>query len=356
MAWLEIHQSLPMHHKTIQCATLLEIPVPQVVGHLVSLWLWALDNTNDGTVKAIDRRLADATIARASQWAGDPDCFVDALVAVGFLDRDDDALKIHDWYEYAGKLLEQRKYVAQQKRRHRELYNNKALVQAIRDRDKDQCRYCGRLVNWQDRKGADGATYDYVDPEGPTSLENIVVACRACSAGKNQRTPEEAGYTLTPPAKYLQISSQNLVKIQPVSTHTVPNSTVQNSTKKKKDKTLVVESNDSTPGVPVKEIVKAFNETFKGTGIPQVRELTKVRRQHIKREWQKQRDGLSTLEDFKKFFAYLRDTCRIHTLRTVNGHQWFSLDWLFKFENNFAKALEGNYAPGRKVITDETDK
>jgi len=67
---------------------------------------------------------------------------------------------------------------------------------AVRERDGDNCRYCGIIANWNDRKGPTGATYDHVDPTGPASLDNIVVACRACNSKKGFKTPTMAGLVL----------------------------------------------------------------------------------------------------------------------------------------------------------------
>ncbi|NPV80817.1 MAG: hypothetical protein HPY52_11160 [Firmicutes bacterium] len=230
MAWIELHQSVWTHRKTLRLAAELEIPSIYAVGHMAQFWCWAIDNVPNGCLINIPPRV----IAIAAGWPGDPDTFCRAALAAGFFDDDGQGnLSIHDWYDYAGRLLEQREHAASQKKRHRELYANKPLTQAIRERDQNRCRYCGRLVDWKDRKSPAGATYDYIDPNGPTTIENVVVACRACNAGKGRRTPEAAGYRLLPaPTKYLQISSQNQVKIKPESTPTVPNrtSTVPNST------------------------------------------------------------------------------------------------------------------------------
>lgn len=76
------------------------------------------------------------------------------------------------------------------------LFKDKELVAAIRLRDKDSCRYCGHKVNWKDRKGARGGTYDHVIPRGDNSLENVVVSCRECNMVKGARTPEQAGMEL----------------------------------------------------------------------------------------------------------------------------------------------------------------
>ena len=80
----------------------------------------------------------------------------------------------------------------------RELYSDASLLDEVRRRDCDSCRYCGREVSWKDRRGPRGATYDHVVPRGPNTVDNIVVACRACNSAKSGRTPEQAGMLLRP--------------------------------------------------------------------------------------------------------------------------------------------------------------
>lgn len=83
-------------------------------------------------------------------------------------------------------------------RRKNALSKDRALCEQVVERDKGRCRYCGVRVNWSDRRGKAGGTYDHVDPDGPNSLENVVVACRRCNGRKKDRTPDEAGMTLLP--------------------------------------------------------------------------------------------------------------------------------------------------------------
>ena len=72
------------------------------------------------------------------------------------------------------------------------------IARQVRERDGDTCRYCNKPVNWQDRKGRSGATYDHVDPSGQNSLENLVVTCRECNSKKSFRTPDQAQMYLIP--------------------------------------------------------------------------------------------------------------------------------------------------------------
>lgn len=104
MAWIESHQEVGRHPKTKKLARLLGISLPTAVGYLHYLWWWALDFAQDGT---LDRYETD-DIADAMQWDGDADELVTALVKSGYIDNTEDGLVLHDWGEYAGKLLERR--------------------------------------------------------------------------------------------------------------------------------------------------------------------------------------------------------------------------------------------------------
>lgn len=52
MAWIAVYQSLPSHRKTLRLQALLGMRRPQLLGHLVLLWLWAVDNAQDGAAGA----------------------------------------------------------------------------------------------------------------------------------------------------------------------------------------------------------------------------------------------------------------------------------------------------------------
>lgn len=116
MAWIESHQSLAKHRKTLRAAGRLQVDRATLIGHLHLLWWWGLDNAG------IDGELGDVTayeIALAAEWPGDPEAFVEALVDAGFIDRDESGLRLHDWYDYAGKLNERRERERQRSRQRR---------------------------------------------------------------------------------------------------------------------------------------------------------------------------------------------------------------------------------------------
>lgn len=120
MAWIELHVNLPAHKKTKRLVRLLGLSVPQdiprAVGHLCILWLWAIENATDGTLKGFDAE----DIADAAGWNDDPQVFLDAMIDSGFLDVEGDSYHIHDWMDYAGRYLDYKKRIDTKNQKNRE--------------------------------------------------------------------------------------------------------------------------------------------------------------------------------------------------------------------------------------------
>lgn len=112
MAWIESHDTLKDHPKTRRLRRLLGINLAQAIGHLHLLWWWAATYAQDGDLSHYDA----IDIAEAADWDGDPEQFLSALIEAGFVDQDDDGTRLHDWYDYAGKLIELRARDAARKR------------------------------------------------------------------------------------------------------------------------------------------------------------------------------------------------------------------------------------------------
>lgn len=116
VAWIALHQAVWTHRKTYALAERLGLSETYAGAHIIRLWTWALDNaTDDGGIGTSAR-----VIAKAADWTGSAEEFLSALVACGWLDQVGDALAIHDWDEYAGKLVDRRRQDAERKRRSRE--------------------------------------------------------------------------------------------------------------------------------------------------------------------------------------------------------------------------------------------
>jgi len=103
-AWIESHQALRHHPKTLRLARRLGVTLPAAIGHLHCLWWFALEYAQDGDLSRLDGE----EIAIGAGWDGDPAAFIEAAVIAGFLERDGSGLRVHDWHDYAGKLLERR--------------------------------------------------------------------------------------------------------------------------------------------------------------------------------------------------------------------------------------------------------
>lgn len=109
MAWIELHQTLPRHPKLIRLASRLRIPRAQAAGHLTFLWLWALDYAPGGSLA----EFGPTEISTAADFPGDAEDFAGALLETGWLDE---GLRIHDWDEYAGRLIAMREGNRQRQR------------------------------------------------------------------------------------------------------------------------------------------------------------------------------------------------------------------------------------------------
>ena len=89
------------------------------------------------------------------------------------------------------------------------------LTVPVRRRDGDACRYCGKVVNWADRKGNRGGTYDHLVPgQRAQNHHELVVACIECNGGRGDGSKgREARYPLKPaPEDGQQYYSQSTIR------------------------------------------------------------------------------------------------------------------------------------------------
>lgn len=118
MAWIESHQELRGHPKLARLARLLGVSKPVAIGHLHLLWWWALDHAEDGDLSAYEA----ADLADACEWEGEPEALVKALIScgpgdtAGFVDEVEGRWVLHNWWQYAGKLVARRQADRERKR------------------------------------------------------------------------------------------------------------------------------------------------------------------------------------------------------------------------------------------------
>ena len=129
MAWIELHQSITTHKKTRRLARALGLGVPegipQTIGHLCLFWLWCVDGSEDGCLTDLDAQ----DIADAAGWTGDAEAFTEAMIKTEFIDRTPDGLKIHDWDDYIGRLMEKRKDAREKERIRKQKYRERKRTQ-----------------------------------------------------------------------------------------------------------------------------------------------------------------------------------------------------------------------------------
>lgn len=194
--WVKVDDALPNHPKILDAGMQLG---PTGVGRVLAIWLRGMCYCNHYLT---DGFLPEEVIKTWKLYDKKPLDVVFVMVQAGILRQSDrrgmPGYQFHDYEMYqplAADIKEKRDWDARRK----QLYSIPGLIDAIRARDGDRCRYCAVTVNWHDRRGPKGGTYDHVIPRGPNSLENVVVACSRCNTRKGGWTPEQAGMPLLPP-------------------------------------------------------------------------------------------------------------------------------------------------------------
>lgn len=206
MTWLRLDDLFPRHRKVRRLSD-------AAFRVHVEAKCWASHHLTDGHIPADE--LDDVTTVRR------PARYVAELVTRGLWHEAGhecasehcrpipDGWLVHDFLDYNPTAVQVKAERASARRR-QELYRDRDLVDAVKRRDRNLCRYCGQLVAWKDRRGGRGGTLDYVDPTGPNALSNLVVACRSCNSRKAGRTPQAAGMPLLPVPGFSSRSSSEL--------------------------------------------------------------------------------------------------------------------------------------------------
>lgn len=105
--WYEAHQTMTRHPKTLKLARLMKVDRRYAVGLLHDLFSWGVDIAGKhGELPGLEAE----DIASALDMPGKKGlAAVNALLESGYLERDiHGTYCIHDWYDYAGKLMERR--------------------------------------------------------------------------------------------------------------------------------------------------------------------------------------------------------------------------------------------------------
>jgi len=211
MAWIELHQTLPTHRKIKKFKRLLNIKTPQAVGHIVMLWLWSIDNAPDGDLSQVDVE----DIAEVCDWPKKSTAveFVLALQEAGLIDPD---MRLHDWDQYAGRLISRRADQQVKDRDRQARYRAEKAQAANADTDTDNSGSDRSAPCDTDENPAvsqPSVTRDSHTPVTPVS-RMTQDACHAPVTALSRVTPDACHTPVTPPT---------------VQYTTVPNSTVQDN-------------------------------------------------------------------------------------------------------------------------------
>ncbi len=121
--WFEAHDTMAKHPKTLKLARLLGVDRRYAVGLLHDLFSWGLyAATKTGELPGMTKE----DIAQALDWpTKKTDTLITSLTQSGYLEQHTDTAggpvyAIHDWYDYAGKLFDQREKNREKNRRLRE--------------------------------------------------------------------------------------------------------------------------------------------------------------------------------------------------------------------------------------------
>jgi len=174
MSWIESHAAVARHPKTHALMRALQVNKREAIGLLQMLWWWALDFAPEGCLGAY----TPADVADAVEWDADAERLVEALVSCRWLDRDaDGALHIHDWDEYAGRLIDRRRQNAERKRKARASTPPRA-TNASGGRPPDATSDESQRPALPDHTGA-AAAAPVPDPTGPDRTGPAAVAAVA---------------------------------------------------------------------------------------------------------------------------------------------------------------------------------
>lgn len=113
MSYIELHEHVWNHPKTIELSGRLQIRKTYAVAHLSRLWTWCIRYAEDGCITNISPFI----LADAADWGGDPEQFLKALKESKFVDEKPEGLFIHDWEDYAGKLIDFRRKDRERKKK-----------------------------------------------------------------------------------------------------------------------------------------------------------------------------------------------------------------------------------------------
>ena len=104
MAWIESHQQLLNHPKTLDLMNLMRWNNDTAIGKLHRFWWWCMDYAPDGDLR---RHSASQVAAAVGVSKSQAEKFVSAMIHARWLDTTP-YFRVHDWWQYAGPFLQRK--------------------------------------------------------------------------------------------------------------------------------------------------------------------------------------------------------------------------------------------------------
>lgn len=140
MAWIELHDTLPDHTKVLDLSAALKMDKDAVVGKLIRLWVWALNNREDGLIRTRDV----PTVGDVMRIKGKAEKVIAAMVKVRLLDPVEGGYMIHGWDEHVHRLMEtrERNRAQARERKRRQRANEKSSHENVTRDMRDENPAC----------------------------------------------------------------------------------------------------------------------------------------------------------------------------------------------------------------------
>lgn len=122
MSWIESHQALERHPKTLKLTTEMGWSVDTTIGKLHRFWWWCVDYAEDGGLSKYNDQIIGGSVGLDGDEAKK---FVDAMITAAWIDRTP-YLRVHDWWTYIGRFLQVKyKHYPEKWMEIKALYNNR---------------------------------------------------------------------------------------------------------------------------------------------------------------------------------------------------------------------------------------
>ncbi|MFK3845763.1 hypothetical protein [Stenotrophomonas sp. NPDC078853] len=334
-----ISVALPGHPKTKKLARRLGDAGPL---HCIYLFLWTAANRSNGDLSG----MTDEDIELAINWTGEPDVFVAAMAAVGFLDGQEGQRRIHDWDDHnawaagAGDRSMRSKFAVAC----REYGRARAL--------KMYPEYAARLAvdngKMSGKGGADDVGVHSGDENGSTGSSNgsgvdhPVDQSRRCPLPFPSDT-DTVSVTDTLPSQEHEPTD---VGLSAAGGDAAADDRGTDGGKQSQDLLGKVPRKNGPPPCPHLKIIDLYHEIL--PELTEVRVWEGDRERKLAARWKSDAER-QNLDWWKAFFGSVREMPFLMGERTGRDGRGFTctLEWLVS-PKNFAKVIEGNYLDVRR--------